>query len=46
MNFIPNGSTLQIGIGGIPNAVMSFLTNHKDMGIHSEMITDELVKLV
>ncbi|MGM0901583.1 MAG: acetyl-CoA hydrolase/transferase family protein [Bacillota bacterium] len=37
---IDNGSTLQVGIGGIPNAVVSLLKGHKDLGIHTEMLTD------
>lgn len=42
---IENGSTLQIGIGAIPNAVMSLLKNHQDLGIHTEMLTDGVVEL-
>lgn len=34
---IEDGSTLQAGIGSIPNAVLSNLTTHKDLGIHTEM---------
>lgn len=37
---IVNGSTLQVGIGGIPNAVVSLLKGHKDLGVHTEMLTD------
>lgn len=43
---IEDGSTLQMGIGGIPNAVLSFLGGHKDLGIHSEMFTDGMLPLV
>ncbi|MFN5417523.1 MAG: acetyl-CoA hydrolase/transferase family protein [Flavobacteriia bacterium] len=43
---VENGSTLQMGIGEIPNAVLSCLTNHKDLGIHSEMISDGILPLV
>jgi len=43
---IEDGSTLQIGIGGIPNAVLSFLEDKKDLGIHSEMISDGVLNLV
>ncbi len=43
---IEDGSTLQMGIGGIPNAVLSFLGNHKDLGVHSEMFTDGMLPLV
>ncbi len=34
---IPDGATLQMGIGGIPNAVLACLGDHRDLGIHSEM---------
>lgn len=43
---IQNGDTLQVGIGAIPNAVMSMLRNHRDLGIHTEMLTDGIVDLV
>ena len=45
-NEIENGDSLQIGIGAIPNAVMSMLTNHRHLGIHTEMLTDGIVDLV
>ena len=43
---IPDGATLQLGIGGIPDAVLAFLTDHRDLGIHSEVISDGVVDLV
>lgn len=43
---IEDGATLQMGIGAIPNAVLSCLENHKDLGIHSEMFSDGILKLV
>jgi 4-hydroxybutyrate CoA-transferase len=43
---IENGSTLQMGIGAIPNAVLASLTNHKDLGIHTEMFSDGLLPLI
>lgn len=43
---IDNGSTLQVGIGGIPNAVVSLLRNHQNLGIHTEMLTDGIYDLV
>lgn len=43
---IKNGSTLQLGIGGIPNAVAHALMHKKDLGIHTEMFTTGLMKLV
>lgn len=42
---IPNGATLQVGIGNIPSAVLSQLKDHKHLGIHSEMISDDCVTL-
>lgn len=43
---IIDGSTIQLGIGGIPNAVGKALLNKKDIGIHSEMFTDSMVELI
>ena len=43
---IDDKSTLQMGIGNIPNAVLQKLGNHKDLGIHSEMISDGVVDLI
>jgi acyl-CoA hydrolase len=43
---IKNGSTLQLGIGGIPNAVAHALLHKKDLGIHTEMFTTGLMHLV
>ena len=43
---IPDGGTIQLGIGGIPNAVAQYLRDHKDLGIHSEMFTDSMVDLI
>ena len=43
---IEDGSTLQLGIGAIPDAVLLNLKNKKDLGIHSEMISDGVVDLV
>lgn len=43
---IDDRSTLQMGIGSIPNAVLQKLGNHKDLGIHSEMISDGVVDLI
>ena len=42
---IEDGSTLQMGIGAIPNAVLSLLGNHKDLGIHTEMFSDGIIPL-
>jgi acyl-CoA hydrolase len=43
---IPDGATLQVGIGGIPNAVLASLSGHKDLGVHSEMCPDGVVPLI
>ena len=43
---VEDGATLQMGIGGIPNAALSYLTNHKDIGIHTEMCSDGIIELV
>lgn len=43
---IEDGSTLQMGIGTIPDAVLKSLTNHKGLGIHTEMFSDGVIPLV
>ncbi|BDF66771.1 4-hydroxybutyrate CoA-transferase [Oscillospiraceae bacterium] len=45
-SLIPDGATLQLGIGAIPDAVLLFLKDKKDLGIHSEMFSDGVVELV
>lgn len=45
-SLIEDGSTLQLGIGAIPEAVLLFLKDKKNLGIHSEMISDGVVELV
>lgn len=45
-SIVENGATLQLGIGGIPNAVLNSLTHHKDLGIHTEMFSDGILPLV
>lgn len=42
---IPDGATLQMGIGRIPDAVLSQLDNHLDLGVHTEMFSDEAMRL-
>lgn len=44
-DLIEDGSTLQLGIGGIPNAITSLLVNHRDLGVHTEMFTTGIVDL-
>ena len=43
---IPDGATLQIGVGGIPNAVLDALQGHKHLGLHTEAMTDGVVPLI
>ena len=45
-DLIPDGATLQIGYGGIPDAVVMQLTEKQDLGIHTEMLGDGILKLV
>lgn len=45
-NLINDGDTLQMGQGKIPNAILNFLTDKKDLGIHSEVFSDNLIPLV
>lgn len=44
-SLVEDGATLQMGIGGIPNAALSALQHHKNLGVHSEMISDGVVDL-
>ncbi len=46
VELIEDGATLQMGIGAIPNAVLSCLDGHKDLGIHTEMFSDGILPLV
>ncbi len=43
---IPNGATIQTGIGAIPNAIMASLADHRDLGIHTELLSDGVVDLI
>ncbi len=43
---IPDGATLQIGVGGIPNAVISALKDHQHLGLHTEAMTDGVLPLL
>lgn len=45
-SLVEDGSTLQLGIGAIPDAVLLFLKDKRDLGIHSEMFSDGVVELV
>lgn len=43
---IPDGATMQMGIGAIPNAVLKYLHSKKDLGVHSELFSDGVIELV
>jgi 4-hydroxybutyrate CoA-transferase len=43
---VPDGATLQLGIGGIPDAVLTCLEDHRDLGIHSELVSDGVIPLI
>ena len=43
---IPNGATIQTGIGAIPNAIMHALGDHRDLGVHTELLSDGVVDLI
>jgi len=45
-NLVEDGSTLQMGIGTIPNAALAAMKNHKELGIHTEMFSDGVIELV
>ncbi|NPA06213.1 MAG: acetyl-CoA hydrolase/transferase family protein [Chloroflexi bacterium] len=45
-DLIPDGATLQLGIGGIPDAVLLYLEDKRDLGIHTELFSDGVVTLV
>jgi itaconate CoA-transferase len=46
VDMVPDRATLQIGVGSVPNAVCEALTARKDLGIHTELMTPSLVKLI
>lgn len=45
-SLIPDGATLQLGIGNIPDQVLKNLTGHKDLGLHTEMLSDGVIPLI
>lgn len=45
-DLIPDGATLQMGIGSIPDAVLNCLNNHRALGIHTELFSDGVIDLV
>ena len=46
VELIPDGATLQTGIGAVPDAVLGLLHNHRDLGIHTELFSDGVIDLV
>jgi 4-hydroxybutyrate CoA-transferase len=44
--YVPDAATLQMGIGGIPDAVLRRLTNHKNLGIHTELFSDGVMQMI
>lgn len=44
--YVPDGACIQLGIGGIPNAVAEFLKEKNDLGVHTELITSGMAELV
>lgn len=45
-SLVENGATLQMGIGSIPDAVLTALDSHKNLGIHTEMFSDGMISLI
>ena len=45
-SLVDDGSTLEMGIGRIPHAVLEFLGGKKDLGIHTEMVTDAVIDMI
>ncbi len=45
-DMVPDGATIQLGTGGIPNAVAKYLSGHKDLGIHTELFCPGMVGLI
>jgi len=45
-SLVENGSTLQLGIGGIPNAALKAMFNKRDLGIHTEMVSDSIIEAI
>lgn len=45
-SLVENGATIQTGIGAIPDAVLASLTNHKELGVHTEMFSDGIIPLI
>ncbi|WP_343565036.1 acetyl-CoA hydrolase/transferase family protein [Kiloniella sp. b19] len=46
VELIPDGATIQMGVGGVPNAVASYLKDHNDLGLHTELMVPGLMGLI
>jgi len=46
VELVPDGATIQLGVGGLPTAVCGFLAGHRDLGIHTEYLCEGMVDLV
>jgi len=46
VEMVPDGATLQLGVGAVPNAMGEFLKDHKDLGVHTEVFGSVMVKLI
>jgi itaconate CoA-transferase len=46
VDHIPDGATLQMGVGGVPSAVMAALGGHRDLGLHSELLSPPMARLI
>ncbi len=44
--YVPDAATLQMGIGGIPDAVLRHLTHHKNLGVHTELFSDGVMEMI
>jgi acyl-CoA hydrolase len=45
-SLVPDGATLQLGIGAVPDAVLAYLEHHRDLGLHTEMFADGVIPLI
>ena len=46
LDLVPDGACVQFGIGGVPNAIASMLKNHKNLGVHTELLSEGIVDLI
>jgi len=45
-DYIPEGATLQYGVGAVPTAILQALRHHRDLGLHSGLVTDDIIELI